>query len=95
SKACGNALVPTLKELELSFPVQKQIGAELRSAGERQQTLAGWCLRLFELGDYQLALAMRDGHENGSMNTVAWQLDDPLEPGAASEFNLSPCRWYR
>lgn len=95
SKACGNALVPTLKELELNFPEQKEIGADLRSAGGKGKALVGWCLRLFELGDYQLALAMRDGHESGSIDTMAWQLDDPLEPGAATEFSLSPCRWNR
>ena len=101
SKACGYALVPTLGELEISFSGESHIEARLESeyqpstrlSSRERQVLPGWCLRLFEMEDYRLALAMRYGKELGGIKTSAWEIEDPLKPGAATKIRLEPCRW--
>ena len=89
SKACGNALVPTLGELEISYSGEQLIVARLQTVSGVKKELPGWCFRLFEMEGYQLAVAMRLEQSVNDMNVVAWEIDDPLEPGAASQAGFS------
>ena len=92
SKACGNALVPTLGALEFSFPGEKSIVAGLPSANAVKQELPDWYFSLFKMAGYRLALAMRCRQGAGDLDVSAWGIDDPLEPGVASKLNLLPYR---
>jgi len=93
SKACGNALVPILGKLELSFPDKNTIKAGLWAKDNEMHNLTDWGMRLFAMPGYQLALAMRSGQGVADVNVRAFEIDNPLKPGAASESVLEPCRW--
>jgi 4'-phosphopantetheinyl transferase len=92
SKALGNALVPTLGQLEISFPDEVSIAARLRAEAAEGCSLSGWSFCLFAMANYRLALAMRNEAGTGGIAPSVWEIDNPLMPGAARAVELSPIR---
>jgi 4'-phosphopantetheinyl transferase len=92
SKAVGNALVPALGRLELSFPEDGVIAVRSQAEPAQGGGLADWSFCLFEMADSRLALAMRGAAGAGAIVPSVWEIDDPLVPGAAHAAELSPTR---
>ena len=92
SKACGGALVPALRQLEISFPQVDRVVVQAPSDIATAHDFAGWAFCLFELEHYLLAMALRDGAGGDGIDSTVWEIDNPLLVGAAHLTELSPIR---